>query len=214
MRPLTTKPCRICGQPVTRSPRKTRKAFYYPRQCQACYKKDRDHAGRIAKLKATFATKGHPSEKPLGSRRLHLSSEGYLYWVVKVRLTGKWPYEHRWLMAQHLGRPLLTTEHVHHRNHDTLDNHLDNLTILNHGEHTRQHHVLPDGQWSLLHIACIQCHSTTSRHASKGLCTACYQRNYRQNHLEEARARDRARWPARAKNHKRGKIVPSLCNLC
>ena len=58
---------------------------------------------------------------------------------------GKKVREHRWLVEQHLGRPLLPTEHVHHINGDPLDNRLENLQVLDQNTHIRLHKQLyPD----------------------------------------------------------------------
>ena len=52
---------------------------------------------------------------------------------------GKKVRAHRWIMAQHLGRPLLPDEEVHHVNHDPLDNRLENLQLIMRHEHISLH---------------------------------------------------------------------------
>lgn len=46
--------------------------------------------------------------------------------------------EHRYVMALHIGRPLLPTETVHHIDGNRLNNDIENLQLRigNHGKHT------------------------------------------------------------------------------
>lgn len=50
---------------------------------------------------------------------------GYCY----IRVDGKWKSEHRWMLAQELGRPLREHETVHHRNGQPGDNSRSNLEL-------------------------------------------------------------------------------------
>lgn len=101
--------------------------------------------------------------------------------------------EHRVVMERHLGRPLLTEEHVHHINHCVHDNRIENLEIMEPEQHGRHHASL---------IAQAAGHPTHFRQ-----CWFCHQfddptnlRKYknRGGHIHPAceRERSRQRWQA------------------
>lgn len=50
---------------------------------------------------------------------------------------------YRLIMEQHLGRLLLTTEHVHHLNGDPSDNRIENLQLVSASVHRRIHMMTP-----------------------------------------------------------------------
>lgn len=52
-----------------------------------------------------------------------------------IKVNGRRIHEHRYIMEQHLGRPLLATEHVHHKDGDGLNNDPSNLELLTVAEH-------------------------------------------------------------------------------
>jgi hypothetical protein len=47
--------------------------------------------------------------------------------------------QHRWIMEQHLGRPLSRLEVVHHINGNRTDNRLENLEVKDFGAHSHDH---------------------------------------------------------------------------
>lgn len=66
----------------------------------------------------------HKLRVPVGTRSLD-SYSGY----VKVKTETGWTPEHRFVMEQHLGRPLVDGENVHHVNGDRADNRMENLEL-------------------------------------------------------------------------------------
>ena len=57
-------------------------------------------------------------------------------------------YEHRHVMEQHLGRPLLSTEVVHHKDHNRANNDISNLELLSsHSEHRKLHSTRYAGEF-------------------------------------------------------------------
>lgn len=69
----------------------------------------------------------------------HIDAQGY----IRVRVDGRYELEHRVVMAEHIGRPLLAKEVVHHRNCVRTDNRIENLQLVSgQGEHMAIHREL------------------------------------------------------------------------
>lgn len=176
--------CRLCGAEVQRRPLHSgRKKYYYPKQCPNCLGKTADPAAKGAKIAAARRREWEKTRQPIGARRIHGR-----YYEIKVAQPRTWQLEHRYIAAQHLGRPLLPTEHVHHINHDPLDNRPENLEVLSPSEHAATHNpkVL---RWARNHDACQQCGTTERIHAGFGLCQNCYmnRRNALRSHPPQTR---------------------------
>src|SRR5262245_38124112 len=64
-------------------------------------------------------------------------ANGYVYWTF-----GGYPdiAEHRIVMEQYIGRELLPSEVVHHRNGIRNDNRIENLEVLSRGQHPKLHY--------------------------------------------------------------------------
>jgi hypothetical protein len=84
------------------------------------------------------------------------------YWRIKVR--GKWLYEHRVLMERKLRRRLSYNENVHHKNEDKSDNRLSNLVLVSRGEHAKEHGKARGR--NLMMRPCAQCGKEVWRYPS------------------------------------------------
>lgn len=72
------------------------------------------------------------TDDPVPPQMRWLTSHGYVYVLRPGHSMADRQgriLEHRLVMCEHLGRPLLTTESVHHVNGDRADNRIDNLEL-------------------------------------------------------------------------------------
>lgn len=68
-----------------------------------------------------------------GYRRVRIEPDSTFYSMTSRRYI----LEHRLVMAQYFGRPLISEEHVHHINGIKTDNRIENLKLTTRLEHTR-----------------------------------------------------------------------------
>jgi len=84
----------------------------------------------------------HGAEHPSWKGGLNKTAFGYL--LVKLSpgdeffsmaSKARWVPQHRLVMARHIGRPLMKSEHVHHKNGFRADNRIENLELVSLASH-------------------------------------------------------------------------------
>lgn len=90
-----------------------------------------------------------------------IDSQGY----IKVEKNGKTVPMHRWLMEQHLGKKLLPSQIVHHINEDKSDNRIENLEVMDRGDHIRLHKlgIFKNANNTKTHKQCPRCKDVKER---------------------------------------------------
>jgi hypothetical protein len=166
MKRLFTKPCPFCGTAIMGKKRTDRNAYHYAPRCPDCARKTFDPVILETKQKTLQSNR---VTYPVGSKRLHKARDGLYYVRIKINEPNKWEYEHRFVMGAIKG------QHVHHKNHDTQDNRIENLVLMTPSEHRATHQIT---QWSVKYQCCQGCSTTLKKHLSFGLCTTCYQRQH------------------------------------
>jgi hypothetical protein len=91
-----------------------------------------------------------------------------------IRVKDRYKMEHVLIVEREIGRELKEGEVVHHQNHNKLDNRIENLQLMNIGDHSRHHNKL--NSWSRIFDDCQSCGRTTIAYCGLGLCTSCHRR--------------------------------------
>ena len=111
---------------------------------KTCFYSDYEHSNETREKMRTShigkSSKRYPYILHGGYRMLykpeHLNSnkQGYIF-------------EHRYILSQHIGRPLSKKEVVHHKDENPMNNDISNLELCESaGMHTKKHHPRPRGK--------------------------------------------------------------------
>jgi hypothetical protein len=124
-----------CGNQVVEKYSKSGRFMGYSKTCSECNPRKWTEERKI-EFSKIIGGMNHPGSLPLFTRRQHTPNKsGKPYWQIKISESGRWKFEHRYIMEQQLGRQLETGEHVHHINGDTLDNRPENLIVMSAHDH-------------------------------------------------------------------------------
>jgi hypothetical protein len=108
------------------------------RMCVACGQPFESIPSQVSRGLAKFCTRScarTAENNPNWKGGITLTKNGYRgVWNGK-----SYDLEHRLVMEEILGRPLLDEEVVHHKDEDKLNNHPDNLEVMTRSEHTTHH---------------------------------------------------------------------------
>jgi hypothetical protein len=86
-------------------------------------------------------------------------NQGY----IRIRRGDDIILEHRAVVEESIGRPLDSSEIVHHVDENKTNNELDNLEVMSNSEHARHHARKP----TLIDLTCGMCHNTFQKNLSK-----------------------------------------------
>ena len=112
-------------------------------ECPVCGTVFRQQKGRVARNKITTCSRECRSEAMKGEANPRWKGGTYLdpFGYRHIQTPTGYRLEHRMVMEQMIGRPLLPAEVVHHRNEQRADNRPENLQLFeNAGQHTAQAH--------------------------------------------------------------------------
>jgi predicted Zn-ribbon and HTH transcriptional regulator len=171
-----TKPCEMCGQEIVFPTGYSQAQWDERRYCgTACRRKALDKAamerrpdcacgcGKKAGRAGREFYPGHA--KRVGAVTRERFNPRTRRW--QVFDGAKWRLRYRVLMEQHLGRPLSTSEVVHHKNGDSTDDRIENLEVFSsNAEHIHVGH-------SQEPAPCAKC-GKPAKPLRRGKCQRCY----------------------------------------
>lgn len=126
--PTEPKYCAFCGCMFTRDSRYPLKNWRRRKYCSlSCSYNGRKKPRATCPFCSKIFIKDRPAQKYCGQSCAARSRGNPRY--RKIRINGEQIQEHTYIMEQHLGRKLYSTESIHHKNGDRLDNRLANLEL-------------------------------------------------------------------------------------